>query len=605
MKSLRVTAISIDFQKQLKEVLEFNDKAIKDMKEKLMLLLTADNRIGRIATSLPKRTAVKVIAALEMLRLEKQITNHDNILQKYFQYKDSYLMTSLHRLKDKYLKFKKTLKSEHSHNILVVVCEDGILTENDDELFQKLVKKMQNKRIIIISQGGAEVEDKLNFGDLNEKFKRALLQKQIDFQGTSQSQSVGDLIKRGDTTLANLMQNRDLGNVIDFSSIEELIKTSTIKIPKCSSARFEPELYVERQLEFPWKNSFYDPLVKSLKCTKDELQKECTVDSRGYIHWLTAEDSRKKEIWEQMKNILGKKGKSSNSVIAEKNLIDNKERRKGQVFIISGIAGTGKSTTLSNYYEKIKRDNPDMLVIRIDLVDYNKELAEFNFSLDNESSANTFFANIFAKDSPLTRSLLSHRFQTDGRIVVMLDGLDEIDDKLHAKVFQLIKAVTLTKMDALYITTRSHLKEKLQDEFFQFSYHFKKFSKEDQVDCLSKYWGSNLKMSLDGPIQLFSKSLVERLTTTLNDRESDFIGIPLQCRMLTECFESQLQDTIQQGLPIDCLIENISENDLDLANLYSLFMEKKLEIYRKEKFKADPHKANLSIDGEMKRLEQY
>jgi hypothetical protein len=111
----------------------------------------------------------------------------------------------------------------------------------------------------------------------------------------------------------------------------------------------------------------------------------------------------------------------------------------------------------------------------------------------------------------------------------------------------------------------------------------------------------------DGPIQLFSKSLVERLTATLNDRESDFIGIPLQCRMLAVCFETQLKDTIQQGLPIATLIKNISENDLDLTSLYSLLMEKKLEIYRVEKFKADTHKhhANLLIDEKMKNLERY
>ena len=34
MKSLRLTAISIDYQKQLKEALEFNDKAIGEMKMK-------------------------------------------------------------------------------------------------------------------------------------------------------------------------------------------------------------------------------------------------------------------------------------------------------------------------------------------------------------------------------------------------------------------------------------------------------------------------------------------------------------------------------------------------------------------------------------------
>jgi hypothetical protein len=60
MQSLRVTAISIDYQKQLNKVLEFNEEAIEEMKEKLERLLTSQHRIGRITTPLPKRTAVKL-----------------------------------------------------------------------------------------------------------------------------------------------------------------------------------------------------------------------------------------------------------------------------------------------------------------------------------------------------------------------------------------------------------------------------------------------------------------------------------------------------------------------------------------------------------------
>jgi hypothetical protein len=613
MESLRVTAISIHYQKQLKEVLEFNDKAIKDMKEKLMLLLTADNRIGRIATSLPKRTAVKVIAALENLRL----SNTNDTIQKYFWYDDSYLVTSSSRLQKDRAKFKKALESKHSHHLLLVVCEDGPSTENESELFEEPVKEgenmkgeeIQNKKIIIISQGGAEVEDKLKFGDLNEKSKRALLKKKIEFQGTIKS--VGDLIKKGGTTVKNC----DAEQVIDFNSIEELlIEKGEITIPTCSSARFEPELYVERQMEHPWEKNFYGELAASMKCTTDELQRDCIVHSQGNIEWF-ADGHRKKRIWEKMRNIINENIRkarnchlSNGVVVSEKKL--TKKNRSGRVFIISDLAGTGKSTILSNYYEIIKRDNPDMWVIKIDLLDYSKELAEFNFSLFNDqSSAFAFFDDIFAKKSPFTRSLLSHRFQTDGRIVVMLDGFDEIDGKLHEQVLHLIKAITLTKFYAIYITTRPHLMGKLQDEFFQFSYTFKNFNQEDQVDCLSKYWGSKLKMSqtIDGPIQLFGKSLVERLTTTLNDREKDFIGIPLQCRMLAECFESQLQDTIQKGLPIATLIKNISENDLNLTSLYSLLMKKKIKIYREEKFKANPynHQADWIIENTMKNLETY
>jgi hypothetical protein len=130
MESLRVTAISIDYQKQLREVLEFNDKAIEGMKEKLTQLLTSPDRIGRITTPLPKRTAVKVIAALEMLKKEKTVTYHTRMMQEYFQYEDSYLVTSATRLQTL---CKKALKLEHSHNLLVVACEDGISTEIEEK----------------------------------------------------------------------------------------------------------------------------------------------------------------------------------------------------------------------------------------------------------------------------------------------------------------------------------------------------------------------------------------------------------------------------------------------------------------------------------------
>jgi hypothetical protein len=81
-----------------------------------------------------------------------------------------------------------------THNLLVVVCENDALTDTA-EFYQKLVKKMQNKRVIIIRKGGAEMEEKL-------KCKRALLEKEIEFQGSLRS--VGNLIKRNDTTLYDL-----------------------------------------------------------------------------------------------------------------------------------------------------------------------------------------------------------------------------------------------------------------------------------------------------------------------------------------------------------------------------------------------------------------
>jgi gamma-glutamyl phosphate reductase len=54
-----LNAASFEYQKQLNEQCEFNDEAIQEMAENLNQLLTSPNKIERIATKFPKRTAVK------------------------------------------------------------------------------------------------------------------------------------------------------------------------------------------------------------------------------------------------------------------------------------------------------------------------------------------------------------------------------------------------------------------------------------------------------------------------------------------------------------------------------------------------------------------
>ena len=331
---------------------------------------------------------------------------------------------------------------------------------------------------------------------------------------------MGDLIKRCDTTLDDLIKNGDAEEVVDCYSIEELLMTAEqISISACRSTRFNELLYIKRQLEFPLNSNFYDQLADSIECATDELQNECFFDSQGNIEWLFAEDHRKEMIWDKMDKKVKEKRRSSRdsqssncAVVISEEILIKKENKKGRVFIISGLARTGKSTILSNYYERIKQKNPDTWVIRIDLVDYRKELSEFNFSQVSQSTAIAFLVKVFAKNSPFAQSLLTHRFQTDGRIVVMLDGFDEVEDKFHEKVFQLISVIKLTKLDALYIATRSHLIEELQKKLFQFAYILKNFDQDDQVDCLFKYWKHTSKMPSvqDESIQLFSKSLVNR-----------------------------------------------------------------------------------------------
>ncbi|KAI9560899.1 hypothetical protein GHT06_011853 [Daphnia sinensis] len=183
--------------------------------------------------------------------------------------------------------------------------------------------------------------------------------------------------------------------------------------------------------------------------------------------------------------------------------------------------------------------------------------------------------------------MLKHRLKVAGRVVLMLDGFDEISSTCQDNIIQFIKAICQTKLDRLYITTRPHLKCKLEDQLFQFAFHLQNFNESDQVNYLTDLWTASLKKNDPDQVQTirkFASSLICRIAKTLKDKERDFIGIPLQCRILAECYQSELENVINNSISSesDFLDANIK---FSLSQLYHRFMETKDNIFLKEKVK--------------------
>jgi hypothetical protein len=152
--------------------------------------------------------------------------------------------------------------------------------------------------------------------------------------------------------------------------------------------------------------------------------------------------------------------------------------------------------------------------------------------------------------SEFARSLLKNRLKHSGGVVLMLDGFDEINFECQTNIICLMKALSngKTKMDRLIITTRPHWTEKLQKALFQLPFSLEHLGKEHQVNYLTNYCK---KKTHDGNeeelIKKFANSLVEQVSEALKDKERTFIGIPLQCRILAECFTSQLEIFLSAG----------------------------------------------------------
>jgi hypothetical protein len=130
------------------------------------------------------------------------------------------------------------------------------------------------------------------------------------------------------------------------------------------------------------------------------------------------------------------------------------------------------------------------------------------------------------------------------------------------------------------------LEEKLQ----QFSYRLEPFSEENQVEFLTKFWSlqnwfteleKKEKDKVKEKLEIYAKYLIQKLSESLSDKDKEFTGVPLQCRMLAEAFDEEVKTFCQSDEAVPDL-----PSKLDLLGLYERFIRRKYDIYQEERSKA-------------------
>jgi hypothetical protein len=159
-----------------------------------------------------------------------------------------------------------------------------------------------------------------------------------------------------------------------------------------------------------------------------------------------------------------------------------------------------------------------------------------------------------------------------------------------------LQAIRQTAVEQLWVTTRPHLREELEDRLQQLSYKLEPFSEENQVKFLTKFWSlkvwvTNIDNKKKGEnkskLENYAEKLIEKLVNSISDTDRQLTGIPLLTRMLAEAFYEQVKKFYNSAESIPQLPFH-----LDLFGLYQLFIERKYDIYQGEKCQND-----MNIDG--------
>jgi ankyrin repeat protein len=497
--------------------------------------------------------------------------------------------------------------------LLIISCENKeVLNDETKQILEGLFKKLKDKplmKIILITtskdisvalledmatkelgNGFVTRDEKLTWNDLTSKSQEKLLERTVDFQG---SKIALKKLICSDSPVASSLPLADLLE-------EKHLKIAKTPVSNSTSYGYNEKCYIDRTFNHPVvirkailnkkENKFPDLLAS----TEEEFKQLGQKHREQNVHWLV-EDKSGNLVWRQSRGSLKTLREYidiQNSHVYTPSDLDNllEKAKHRRVTLISDTAGMGKSTVLIHLSQKIKQKYPDNWVVRIDLNYHTDKLKILKNEGVDKGKAIEFLSKKLLK---LTTEFDLKLFQEysaqkeNVKIVLMLDGFDEISPFYGKTVIHLMQALNQMPSFEFWITTRTHLREELEDNLQQLSYNLEKFSERNQVEFLKKFWCTKhwfTELQNEGKeedinkLQNYAENLVYKLTQSISDRDKELTGIPLQCRMLAEAFDDGVKTFCQSGAS-----EPELSSKLDLLDLYRRFIDSKYDTYQEEK----------------------
>jgi ankyrin repeat protein len=518
-----------------------------------------------------------------------------------------YIVLKLERLLtlNQFMDLSKLMQSTVTPFLLLIACEDKKeLDEETKDVIRTLfdtTKHKQNIKMIFITQSGESIvkflhylgsklsgnefvrrSEELTWSGLTTNSQEKLLEKSVNFQGAELS--LNQLMSAGSPAAKSL-------------PLTDLLEENKLKIadPVPISNGYNERYYIGRT--FRYQTAIKQEILNDedvrvsriyLASSEQEYNKLCQLNPNNNVHWLE-KDKEGNLRWQQSQGSLETVRRyidtDRSHTYTEDELVKLLEQAEQQrVMLISDTAGMGKSTVLTHLSKIIKRTSPTKWVVRINLNDHTDVLKGLKIGQNDTEKAIEFVSESLLKLKPgFDRELFKQCCEQKQkvRIVIMLDGFDEISPFYKETGIGLLEALRKTAVEQLWVTTRPHLVDELEDTLQQLSYQLDPFSEENQVEFLTKFWSlkySVTDVEINLKLENYAELLINGIGNSISDKDKQFTGIPLLTRLLAEAFEEEVQMFYDSAESIPQL-----PFQLDMIGLYRRFIERKYDIYQEEK----------------------
>lgn len=277
---------------------------------------------------------------------------------------------------------------------------------------------------------------------------------------------------------------------------------------------------------------------------------------------------------------------------------------KDKVVIIADEPGMGKTTALTSVSQQML---DEYWVIRINFKDCEQAveiLPDAELAKITMENVYNFVSNVESTglEDELAKHIFTRKLEQKGYqhwpILILFDGFDEISEEHQRKIIPLLRYITRKTSAKLWVATRPHMKEVLENSLSVFATEFQALNLEDQAEFLNRFWrirlGPLLKLENMGQsIRKYSSWLLEKSAGIIGKNILCIMGIPLQLLLFAEGLKRDVINYLNTNLPPD--IET-----LNVLQVYQRFINDKYAIYVTEKIglgKVAPTVMNILVKG--------
>jgi hypothetical protein len=378
----------------------------------------------------------------------------------------------------------------------------------------------------------------LNFSSMPENLKEIFLSRDVNFQG--------EKIK-----IKEILENFDVLSNLTCSEVRSIFEGRPVNI--------------SRQVEF--KNNFF--------IERNFIDEEIEIESlehykNGEINNENPEVKNFSKILEQVKD--------------------------SKIFILSSLAGEGKTVTFRNLTLKLKQENRQNWIQFVDLKKHFEAYKKgVKIDLNELEELQKFITKELLNLNQIESEIFKEQFASD-RVTFLWDGIDEVAPLYKDFMLDLTSTIQSSSNNFQFISTRPQFSKDFRNKFNVKAHKLIPLGKFSRFEFLTKsiaphfnkssgqFWNEILNVSQGNFENLLKNSsefyetneklfsLIKKAQTILDSldkskEEEHLITNPLLLRMITEILGDEKYD------------ENFNFN---FYQIYEIFVHKKLEIGRKK-----------------------